>query len=418
MSAAQLGINVSELPIEETREITAARHSLVLERMQAVNVTESGIAKRRRESEPGLSSRRRLLSTSKRGSTGTTQLRTQVTVGIHTDSDLLRQNTTTHQVSGNSFLDARPTLRQQHPHSHVSDEIMPEAVTNGTASMARADINSPNPHSEDQEDDVDDCNDIAEFDAPESSLAAQLDCDEWDKDEELELNAEGVSVRGNDEMRLSSVPKKATGRFASTKPDLANLRNRMKKIFTWEKMVSYLAICGRAPFSTEQYRFLTAVLASQSQDPEYKNTLQDYKTARRHMQTCLATWCFPKNSVYFVESVARPRGTSKTQIVQTVNAGKKPAQSCVRIVWPTSWAKLDVATYTFYADVFEHPRRGHPDHLSIENAPIVHSRAAFIGRNPTLWVWFNGVPCIAKAGDTVTVPFAARPVQILSLIHI
>ena len=295
----------------------------------------------------------------------------------------------------------------------VGDSSAVQAVTSdGSGGLARADANMQIEDCDEQEDDVVDSNDLAEFDAPNSSLAAKLDGDEWDKDEEHEVNVDVLSDERDDVINDSSVATLALDICSLTTSEIATLRNRMKKIFTWEKMVSYLAICGRAPFSTEQYNFLTSVLSSRSQDPEKNNVFQDYKTVRRHMQTCLADWCFPKNSIYFVDSVARPRGTSKTQRVQTVNAGNKPAQSCVRIVWPTSWAKLDVATYTFYSDVFEHPRNGHADHLSIENAPVVHSRAAFIGRNPTLWVWFNGVPCIAKAGDTVVVPLAGRPVEV------
>ena len=81
------------------------------------------------------------------------------------------------------------------------------------------------------------------------------------------------------------------------------------------------------------------------------------------MSRNLSEWCFPKSEVYFVANVECPRGTAVIKTVNTCNAGKKAAQACVRVVMPTEWAKLDVASYTFYSDIFEHPQNSNPETL-------------------------------------------------------
>ena len=78
------------------------------------------------------------------------------------------------------------------------------------------------------------------------------------------------------------------------------------------------------------------------------------------MSTNLSRWCFPKSTIRFVQEVERPRGARKTKLVLTISNEKKPAQACVMIFTPSEWAKLDVETYTFYADVYEHPQRNSP----------------------------------------------------------
>ena len=55
----------------------------------------------------------------------------------------------------------------------------------------------------------------------------------------------------------------------------------------------------------------------------------------------------------------------------TKSDGKsKPAESCVFTVALSEGAKVGVATYSFYADVYEHPKRDAPDHLTVEHFPI------------------------------------------------
>ena len=62
--------------------------------------------------------------------------------------------------------------------------------------------------------------------------------------------------------------------------------------------------------------------------------------------------------------------------------------------------------------MFEHPKGGTHEHLSIEYAPVVQWRAPFIGNKLVLWTSFNGTPCIARCGDVIDIPCTARPVQV------
>ena len=60
-------------------------------------------------------------------------------------------------------------------------------------------------------------------------------------------------------------------------------------------------------------------------------------------------------------------------MVQTDTDLRKSAQACVRLVLPSEWAKLDVCTYTFYSDVYEHPQRDSTKLLTIETSQIVQN---------------------------------------------
>ena len=97
--------------------------------------------------------------------------------------------------------------------------------------------------------------------------------------------------------------------------------------------------------------------------------------------------------------------------MDTANSGKKPAQACVRIVRPFEWAKIDLFTYTFYSDVYEHPVRNSTETLSIKTTQVVQRRSPFIGLDVELWTMFEGVPCVTQTGDTVLIPFASRSAQ-------
>ena len=192
--------------------------------------------------------------------------------------------------------------------------------------------------------------------------------------------------------------------------DVPLLTSRMSAILSWDRLVSYLVIYGRSVYSAEQYEDLRAIVAGAGRDDD-EHALQPYKTIRRHMRINLGAWCFPRSSVKYVEDIELPRGAQRTTTVLTDLNEKKPALACVRMVLPSEWAKLDIATYTFYSDVYEHPDRGNPEFLSVETAPIVHSRAAFVGHKTVLWSLFCGAPCVTNEGDTVEIPCAAMPGQ-------
>ena len=158
-----------------------------------------------------------------------------------------------------------------------------------------------------------------------------------------------------------------------------------------DRILAYLLVCGRTSLGAEQYEYVRSLVAGERGVDE-TNAMHPYKTIRRQMRTKLASWCFPGSNVKFVEKVERPRGLQQTKMVKTDTDLRKSAQACVHLVLPSEWAKLDLCTYTFYSDVYEHPQRDSTEFLTIETSPFVQERGAFIGKNPVFWSLFSGAP--------------------------
>ena len=190
--------------------------------------------------------------------------------------------------------------------------------------------------------------------------------------------------------------------------NLSMLSDRMAQIVSRDRMLAYLMIAGHTGLTASQYETFRECIAGERR-LQSGIALHPYKTIRRQMRGNLSTWCFPTSSIKLVEGTEQPRGARHIKKVLTDANVMKPALSCVRMVLPSEWAKLDVCTYTFYSDVYEHPSQATHEHLTIENAPIVQFRDAIIGKNPVLWSLFSGAPCVTKQWDTVDIPCAARP---------
>ena len=286
----------------------------------------------------------------------------------------------------------------------------PARFQNGNAGHTQGDVevdgavgliqNNDADEEEDVEDEEED-DDCAEADLPAPTLAAQLDVAQW-RDIERPAPAQVPDA-------LPFMAQRRTAHEPRPPVHVQALRKRMKAIVRWEKILPYLTICGRSPFTADQYDILTRAIATAA--GESAPNMQPYKTVRRQMRTSLVGWCFPTSTISFVVRIDRPRGVKTVKRVVTSDNVKRPAQACVRLVQPSEWAKLDVCTYPFYADVFEHPDRSSPDMLTIERTPIVQRRAPFVGRDPVVWSLFHGAPCITRHGDTITIPIASRPVR-------
>ena len=57
---------------------------------------------------------------------------------------------------------------------------------------------------------------------------------------------------------------------------------------------------------------------------------------------------------------------SKENTVKTVSGAEKQALDCVRIVMPSEWAKMDVATDSFFRMVYEPDKRGRDNTVDVE----------------------------------------------------
>ena len=382
-STAGLDEEIYDVPTVEDEEQTAARHKEVMERVAAAAEAKRNATKRRRLSAPPV----------------TPQPRRSSNAGGEDDDAASAGSNRANAARRGGGLPPRAGKDAPDP---VDEEDNDEGQLR-TAHVAH--VNDPVSSDEDNdarmeqgqvEEDIAEDDDV---DAADPSLAAQLDTN----------GNEDCGARARDTpLENVPAPRLHTSRTASAGVvDVDVLYRRASAVLTWERILGYLAVCGRAPFSAEQYAFLTGVVASVAGAKQ----MHEYKTIRRQMSNNLSGWCFPKSSVVFVEDVERPRGKTKTHYVTTKNSGRKPAQACVQLVLPSDWAKMDVSTYKFYADVFEHPLRTSPEILSIERSPIVQRRAPFVGRDAELWSSFEGVPCVTQVGDTVQVPCAARPAR-------
>ena len=245
----------------------------------------------------------------------------------------------------------------------------------------------------------------AEGDLRPASLAEQLEQDEFPESrpslQDLTKGLDRAALRDS----RGGLPRPSQGQL-----DLDDVRVRMRAVVCRDRVLAYLVISGSTGLTASQFEdFRMCIAGERRQDTGI--TFHPYKTIRRQMRTNLAQWCFPTSSVKFVEGTEEPRGFRTSKKVLTAANVRKPAQSCVRLVLPSDWAKLDVATYTFYSDVYEHPGRESSEHLTIESSPVVQHRDAIIGKRAVLWSLFSGAACVKKQGDTVDIICAARPTQ-------
>ena len=384
-----------ELLEPEDPKLAAARHEVIRTRAK-----EYELKKRRRHTTPAMSSdtARNPLPTprpAETAGTGATRRRPpkrseeSVTAPVPSSGDPPQRNEASHILSrrndnGNSTDPVRSHLQ------HVP--VLPKQTTDGkqdTEVQEEQETNQSSDHEHQQPEDT----------AP-PALAAQLDAEEWPQ-----IRARARELRTQRTLREPSQPHSPSRTHSL---NVARLQRRMDNMLTWENMVGFLAVAGRAPFSAEQYEFFNGLIKHRNNN----TPLPEYKTVRKYMGRNLVDWCFPASKVHHVSDVDMPRGSDRGKIIQTHDKREKPARSCVRVVLPSDWAKLDVCTYTFYEDVFEHPQRDSSEFLSVEQTPIVQRRAPFIGSELTLWSLFAGVPCISRQGDTVSIPCSGKPSQV------
>ena len=417
-------INQSETPVQDQ----SARHKEALKRFIVLRAQNVERRKRRRLSAPAT-----LGNAGGRVSDKQSKTRAPLQTGSETESESLDPNSKM-DASNNSGQPASASTPPRRASTGGNDTSREHQEIQNTqlaqeearANQAKNSVNDNHPpsvagkgvHAQAslgdfcdafEECDIEDDEEARGFDVPPPALTACLDENEWEVSQPAVMESEREPPRPNVTAAIPNRTAMEVNQMTkySMAVDLGVLRGRLNAVLSWEKMVAFLAICGRAPYSAEQYSLLQSIVASLTDGER----LHEYKTVRRQMSSNLSEWCFPKSDVYFVHNIGRPRGTSVIKTVKTVNAGRKPAQACVRIIMPSEWAKLDIATFTFYSDVYEHPRKRKEDHLTIENSAIVQRRAPFIGREANLWVWFKGVPAVANERDVVSIPCAARPTQ-------
>ena len=405
----------------EPAHVTAARHRLTTERIQAEREGPNETRKRRRLSAPA--TEQAIQETPSRVMSPLLQEEYRRGTPVTTDTEPIISDTQpapaptntaeghAQNVPAQDVSDQQPAPPPDNAAESDADDIPAQDVAAraefaSTAAVAResASMEKDGPQLDggEQEEDDQDWGGHAQS----AGFAAQLEEDQFPVARATELTG-GHRIREDTSAVTASAEE-----VHIENVNIRQLRTRVRALLCWETMLSYMVIGSGTSFTAaqyEQFRISIAGIAEMFGHGEVK--LQRYKLVRNQMRTNLVQWCFPKSSISFVHDVERPRGTQRSTFVHTKNAGRKPAQACVRLVLPSEWAKLDVCTYTFYSDVYEHPLRESPEHLSIESAPIVQLRAPVIGNVAKLWCNYGGAPCLTTQGDVVDIPCAARPRQ-------
>ena len=116
---------------------------------------------------------------------------------------------------------------------------------------------------------------------------------------------------------------------------------------------------------------------------------------------------WPRSRVLFVEKVVR-QGVSE-KLIATANAGHKHVADCVRVVFPSEWAKYDVSNDNFFRTVYENDNRPLDRVMDIEETPIVQHRRVVCGADLTLWFLYNDAICPCERDDKVTFPCGSHP---------
>ena len=138
--------------------------------------------------------------------------------------------------------------------------------------------------------------------------------------------------------------------------------------------------------------------------------MQTNKTLRNSLWPHLLKICFPTNSIMYVsDRGASQRHISPNALVDSCNAGSRHPLECVRIILPSEWVRIDVATYAFYKDVFDNPNAQTRSFLSIERASIVQRRAEMLGITRQLWCQFENAVWPTRLGDLVQIPCTSIP---------
>ena len=206
-------------------------------------------------------------------------------------------------------------------------------------------------------------------------------------------------------MQASSTLQPTTttsGRTATT--NLARkLHNRMKITVRWESMLSCIYLSGAEQFTAYQYRLVRSSLRTANPDVR----LRTYKAFGNKFWYTLLKHAWPRSRVLHVENVVRQGVQPK--LIKTANAGKKHVEDCVRIVFPSEWAKYDVTNDEFFRIVYEKENDSRDALLDIENTPIVQQRRIVCGADLTLWALYTDAICPCERDDKVTFPCGSQP---------
>ena len=182
-------------------------------------------------------------------------------------------------------------------------------------------------------------------------------------------------------------------------PTPRDIRKRMMKIVSWQKLLAFLTTTGNARFSSFQYTVMASAILTANED----RRLATYKTIRTCMRKHLAKWCLPRQRLFKVPRIRESTQSGRCQNVQTVNSNEPCDPSVVaNVIFASEWAKMDVGYLPFYRSVYECDERMRNHFANIENSPIVNGKAAAVCADITMYAYVRGMVLPVKYGDHVS----------------
>lgn len=215
---------------------------------------------------------------------------------------------------------------------------------------------------------------------------------EEDEDDDSDT-VEYDSDKDRGEHKNASSPSKAM-RFRA-------VRRRVKKVLGWKNILALLLVDGKITFSERQYGVVSRLVKALAGED-----MPCPRTIRRTVRDVLSHHCYPLSNVLKIcDNEHHNFFSPNDHTVPSSNAGVTDAMNCIRLVLPSEWMKMDVATASFYNSVFS-PDRSDNDTLNIEFSNVVQNRKAFLHATPGISARFRDRLCTLRAdiGDVVWFP--------------
>ena len=166
-------------------------------------------------------------------------------------------------------------------------------------------------------------------------------------------------------------------------------RLSFRYVLKWERLLAFVAIAGSEHFTASGLVFVSKAISSASGG---SSRLPTYKTVRSTQWNHLVAHLFVPSSVLHIGNNCREGHRSdRKDFVHTVNNGEQDPRDCIRMVLPSSWAKLDCVTLPIYNDLFNTQRKDGRISINIEHAPLVYDcdRRKYLSVKSSIWARYK-----------------------------
>ena len=171
----------------------------------------------------------------------------------------------------------------------------------------------------------------------------------------------------------------------SVKAIVRQIRQGIRYVVSWDRMLSYLSLHGRVTFTKYHYAVMAAAVNTAS---DGTNSLSHWNRVKDAQATFIRSYCLPRNNLHYVQSSKAQTRTNTQVTAKAIDGTYQDVRDCIRVVLPSEWAKLDVITYPLFDQLYGSDSMDDDDAMTIEHSilrlPSLR-RTAFGGRL-SLWV--------------------------------